>query len=127
MWNALHSYDPLKGPLDYWLKYKAKMAMLHFLKPKEYLDGGGKEVPTSEFVEHEGFYEEDLILAYHYGEIHEAVDRLPLRQKTVVYQRYWLDWKKPDFIEHYGYDPSSDLSRAKKSLRGELAHLAGAA
>ena len=34
MWKAIHTYDPDKGKLDWWLKYKAKGRMLQYFRYK---------------------------------------------------------------------------------------------
>jgi DNA-directed RNA polymerase specialized sigma24 family protein len=131
MWNALKTFDPMKGTLDYWLKFKARHAMNSYMTKRKAERGFEEEAVTFESEESQVVHEPDMSgieLAYHYGEIGDAIDRLTPQQKKYVQLRFWDGYKGQELKEAFGYDPqalwSSSKNGAKKKLRGDLAHLA---
>lgn len=71
---------------------------------------------------------EGVIMAYHHGEIAQALDSLTPRQREYVELRFWRGMEHPELEAHFGYNPGS-LWSAKKGgarvrLAKELAHLA---
>lgn len=134
MWNALKSFDPMKGQLDYWLKFKARGAMNSYLTKHKAERGLVEEATEFDTSESEQAFQIDydgIELAYHEGEICAAVSRLSPQQQKYVQLRFWDGLKGQELVKAFGYDPqalwSSSRNGAKKKLRGDLAHLSGAA
>ena len=63
-------------------------------------------------------------LAYHHGEIAQALDGLTPREREYVFLRFWCGWKLPQMREHFGYEPSALWRKARPKLTLALAHLA---
>lgn len=64
-----------------------------------------------------------LEMAYHYGEIGEAVDELSPQQKEYVHLRFWQGYTTTDLDKFYGRHTSQIWHKAKKKLKEDLAHL----
>lgn len=66
-------------------------------------------------------------MAYHRGEIAEAMSSLSPRQREYVYLRFWQGYNTGDLTRHFGYDPTTGMWSGKEAARGklrrELAHL----
>jgi DNA-directed RNA polymerase specialized sigma24 family protein len=69
-----------------------------------------------------------IILAYHRGQIVQALDSLPAAQKRYVVLRFWCGFVTSELKTVFGYDPSalwtSKKNGARDKLRAELAPLA---
>lgn len=65
----------------------------------------------------------NIELAYHHGEIADAISKLTKKEREYVYCRFWLGMKLPELTEHFGYVPGPLWQRGKKKLQKELAHL----
>lgn len=81
------------------------------------------EVPVDSFTIHPATIERQLELAYHHGEINEAIESLSPRQREYVKLRFWRGMQKPELTTHFGYEPSRLWSRAKPKLKEQLGHL----
>lgn len=141
MWKAEKSFDPSRGKLDYWLKMKAHRRMLTVVirqgTPELSLN---KDVSSGNGGSEEHWELQDFIaapdllgeveMAYHHGEIAEAIDRLSPAQKRYVYARFWLGLSGREMREMglFGYDPSALWNRkdtgAKVKLQRDLHRLA---
>jgi RNA polymerase sigma factor (sigma-70 family) len=70
---------------------------------------------------------DSIQLAYHRGEIVQALDRLAPAQKRYVVLRFWCGYVTSELKTVFGYDPSglwnSQKNGARLKLREELAHL----
>jgi RNA polymerase sigma factor (sigma-70 family) len=62
-------------------------------------------------------------LAYHHGEIREALDALPPKQQLYVLLKYWGGYTDVEMVPHFGYRPKTLGGIALKKLAKELAHL----
>lgn len=113
MWRALATHDPAKGSLPSWLTQAAKMRMRDVASGKGQPTGhvanrGSREVEavvSLDALVEEGGVEvllgvaaavEGVEMAYHAGEIAEALQSLSPAQQRYVRARFW-----------YGLDPSS--------------------
>lgn len=124
MWRALASYDPNKGALASWLTTAARLRMLTCVKRSLWLGtpsrrGHVRELPAPpvdtdwEWIQELSPVVLELELAYHRGEIAEAIDRLPPRAREAVIRRFWFG----DPV------PTGNWVTAKRFLAKELAHL----
>jgi RNA polymerase sigma factor (sigma-70 family) len=140
-WKALKSYDSAQGPLDYWLKYKAHGRMKTLA-----IRGYGKEASRSldevvagdlgpatlgDTLESLDGAEllEQVDMAYHSGEVADAISRLTPSQRRYVAARFWLGLSGKEMRELgvFSYDPSALWNQKKCGARwklgAELAHL----
>jgi DNA-directed RNA polymerase specialized sigma24 family protein len=63
-------------------------------------------------------------LAYHYGEIAEAINGLTSKQRDYVLGKYWQGFSHAELKEMFaGNKPGGIWARAKVTLKKELAHL----
>jgi RNA polymerase sigma factor (sigma-70 family) len=73
---------------------------------------------------------EDVILAYHYGEIHEAISALPARHRAYLQARFWEGLSESQIAEDAGFDRGTLLYHWRHNiqpvLKEALVHLAGA-
>ena len=139
MWHALRSFDGVKGPLDYWLKFKGRSRMktvsirAHEHPEREPLDlcapcGGGDD--TLADLIHGPDIIEQTELAYHHGEIAVAVSQLSPQQRRYVIARFWLGLSGNEMVTLgvFAYDPSSlwncKRNGARWKLQSALGHLA---
>ncbi len=135
MWRALPSYDPDRGALPGWLTDHAYWRMLKLAgsrawlgRPKQNLGRGSlrdyTELPSSDSSVWELLAAADaldgVLLAYHRGQILEAISQLTPSQRRYVYLRFWCGYKTPDLTEAFGYDPSSLWHSSKNGARHKL-------
>ncbi len=138
MWRATSTYDPARGvALGTHLMSHARWRILDVVARGDFTGmpsrqgrhhtagtqaNRGRELPADLRVstyDTAGAFEE-LELAYHHGEIYEAVDSLPPQQRERVYQRFWLGV----------YDPKNSAwwyarrIGARDRLAARLGHLA---
>ncbi len=67
----------------------------------------------------------EVELAYHHGEIADALDCLTPRQRQYVVLKFWYGYGHAEMVEHFGYRPDGQLwSKSRELLARELAHLA---
>lgn len=64
----------------------------------------------------------DIEMAYHHGEIMDAINRLPKAQKAYVLRKFWHGWS-PTALDIYFNDAKYTWRAAKTQLSEELAHL----
>ncbi len=108
-WRALQKWTPEKGiAKETHLKHKAKWRMVEVVQRgnltgmesrqgKKYSAGTeankDREIPMDFTVEHDGValqqYIDSMIVAYHHGEIYEAINSLTPKQKQQVFDRFW--------------------------------------
>jgi RNA polymerase sigma factor (sigma-70 family) len=144
MWRATATYDPDRGALPDWLTDHAYWRMLTCVSNQAWLGRPRRNLGRgrlSDYVEHPtaddaSIWElltaadvlDGVALAYHRGQILEAINRLSPSQRRYVYLRFWRGYKHPDLVEAFGYDPqalwSSKINGAKGKLRLELEALA---
>lgn len=149
MWRALGTHDEAAGPLDYWLKFKSSNRMKTLaIRAAEKTDPLHLDEPVGSKARAGGF--EDLVitlgdtiadlgsdellnkieLAYHDGEVAQAIDHLTPAQRKYVVARFWygLSGKEMRELGVFSYDPSalwnSRRNGARWKLAGELQHLA---
>jgi DNA-directed RNA polymerase specialized sigma24 family protein len=65
----------------------------------------------------------DVEIAYHYGEILKAVNRLPRSQRQYVIRKFWYRWA-PTSLDLYFTNSRKTWKDAKDTLASELVHLA---
>lgn len=131
LWRALRSWNR-RDPLDYWVKRKATERMLTLVQRDWQTRKALLDVPAGHpaHAEVDPVWDQlrvalpDIEGAYHHGEIHQAIAALTPREKEYVYLRFWGDYRKPDMIGHFGYEPSGVWRSARRKLADTLAHLA---
>jgi DNA-directed RNA polymerase specialized sigma24 family protein len=73
---------------------------------------------------------EEVALAYHYGEIHQAISALPPRHRAYVVARFWEGFNDSQIARDGGLTPATLIYHWRKNiqplLQESLAHLAGA-
>jgi DNA-directed RNA polymerase specialized sigma24 family protein len=102
-----------------------------WLTSEGYRSVGATDVPTTvneisdvwEDWEKLTAVEFDVTLAYHEGEIAEAIGDLTPRQQEFVRLRFWEGLSFPELTEYFGYEPNGLLASARKKLRERLRHL----
>jgi RNA polymerase sigma factor (sigma-70 family) len=129
MWRALGTFSPDRGALPAWLTYKAHGRMQEFLRR-------AKNVPCTDLdaAPEEALAAPDLIdslsLAYHDGEIAQAISHLSPAQRRYVTARFWLGLSGKEMRELgvFSYEAhslwASPVNGARKKLAAELSHLA---
>lgn len=128
MWKALNAYDPTRGPVDLWLKAKARWSMLNAIaRDRAYVTESASDIDDDFECADRSI---DMDLAYHEGEIHEAISRLTPKQREYVLRRFWGQQGTRELTSVFGYDPgslwTSQRNGARKKLRESLAHLSEA-
>lgn len=126
MWRALRSFSPDSGVLDFWLKFKASNRMKTIAgrrkSPDAELPAWSLDIAAPDLLE-------KIDIAYHHGEIAQAIDRLSPAQRRYVIARFWLGLSGNEMRELgvFAYDPSalwtSQRNGARWKLQKELAHL----
>lgn len=135
MWRALDSYDAARGPLPYWLTFKARGRMLDVLKlwgrqPRTVSLDADRE--TGRLVDWLAAPETagEVEFAYHHGELKEAIDALTPAQRRYVIARFWGGLSDAQMVAYgvFGYDAhalwSSPVNGARSKLVTALEHLA---
>lgn len=121
LWQASKSWDPTRGPLNYWLKFKANGRMVDVLRNwsnndiHDFVD----TVPDLLHAADLGSIE----LAYHDGEIMEAINSLAPREREYIVRRFWQGMAYSELVSHFGYQPQALQRRSFAKLAKELAHL----
>lgn len=148
IWEALVKHDPALGALPSYVTRAAKWKMDDAIERRKWtgqettrgvprhdrdrytdsldalIDGGlGDLLAAAEVLE-------SVTLAYHYGEIQQALDSLEPVQREYVYLRFWMGLSGAEIEAKTGVKPSTQLFRFKRNvvpaLRARLGHLAGA-
>lgn len=144
MWKAEKEWDPDRCPLESWLYTAARFRMRRVLQDSMTRKGGRGEQPVwspryvpippevflSSGVDSPVWMDLGAIeLAYHHGELYEALNALTPRQREYVYLRFWLRATGVEMRAHFGYDPGALWTSSRNGARGKLqtalAHLAG--
>lgn len=105
--------------------------------PAQEATGGSSDYSLDELLDSDEGFEsllaaadlvDQIILAYHRGQIVQALNQLTPAQKKYVVLRFWCGYVTSDLTAVFGYDPSAlwnaKTGGAKVRLRQELAHLA---
>lgn len=126
MWKSIKSYNPDKGAsLVGWLHWKARNRMLqHFRKPRSPWEAI-KEIPSDnqpEVFDYAGLSSE-VEMAYHRGEINEAIALLAPREREFIQLRFWAGFNWTELEKHFGYSPNGLYRTAKRKLLASLPHL----
>lgn len=127
-WRALSTHDPLKGPVDYWVKKKARLRMLELTRRRDWVgavDPSRKRYePPTAAAEPEVMQEiagtapdtlDAIESAYHQGEIYAALNELSPADRDYVFRRFW----KMEVLPRH-----DRWGRIKPRLQEKLAHLA---
>lgn len=135
MWRALSTYDPSLGALPPWLTTAAKLRMRDCVRrdlwtglPPRYghhkvaatetpVDWDAEDQPHDQLLYADSA--QSIELAYHHGEILDAVNRLTPRQREYIYRRFWRDESHSKIIKEIG----NGWVAARLTLRQLLAHL----
>jgi len=125
LWKAQKTHDPARGPLNWWLKFKAHGRMLDVWKASLKVDVPAEDDDLDCAV----WIDLDSIqVAYHHGELYEALQTLTERQREYVYMRFWRQATGKELVAHFGYAPGAlwthATSGARKKLREKLQHMA---
>jgi DNA-directed RNA polymerase specialized sigma24 family protein len=127
MWKALPDGRDVavKAPRDWWLKRQAILRMKTVVRDWHVPMKQRQHVFTDDVPDVIAASAEldNVELAYHHGEIMEAIDRLPRRQREYVLLRFWggLTYSK---LVDLGYNPSEVWSAVRPKLSRDLGHLA---
>jgi RNA polymerase sigma factor (sigma-70 family) len=148
MWQALKTHKESSGPLTAWLTLKARYRMLEVVTKKNWSGQPSRQhgrnpvqdlVPLSLDADHGGVtladllpaqeVIEDILDAYHHGQIYQAVSSLSPAQREYVYARFWKCMTTAEMkAEIFGYDPSALWNSPKNGAKRKLADaLAGIA
>lgn len=127
MWRALRSYDESQGALPAWLTAKAEWRMRTVASRRQ---------PRAEDELDESLAGASLLesvdIAYHHGEIADAISGLAPAQRRYVIARFWygLSGQEMRDLGVFRYDPSSLWTRPRNGARWKLArqlsHMEGA-
>lgn len=124
LWLAYRDFDPSRGtPLDYWLKFKARGAMLQVIRnvgaqkrdtQREVLTGDARllDVRVALPIERDVVADERVL---------RAVRGLARRQREYAFLRFWCGWREPELVEHFGYGPSGIWRLLKRNTLRTLA------
>lgn len=144
MWKAIRNFKAGSAPLDFWLKYNAHNRMKTVSvrwaardvpdSLNEPVNCGAQDIELGDTIEDLTVSDllEHIGIAYHYGQIAQAIDRLTPQQRKYVIARFWLGLSGNEMVELgvFTYDPSalwnSKRNGARWKLQEELKHLAGA-
>lgn len=128
MWRAYQEPPPGDIPLQVHLRMKAKWRISQCAvrgtytgKPSHYGRTNFEPIPTDILEDSKEFDEwvmEAAMLAYHHGEIRQAIEALPDYQRDCVYARFW----------RHDYDPKKSAwwyrkNGARDRLKNKLGHL----
>lgn len=144
MWRAAKAYDPERGSLIGLLKQAARRRMVDVLRQERYYvkagrNGSGLEIPVP--TKDDGDSESDaavtlwdelaisdnidaLITAYHEGEIWQAVNELPERQRQYVLIRFYQGYTHTETMALMQSNAQGIWSKARVRLKERLEHLA---
>lgn len=151
MWQAMSTWNPKKGALPSWLTSHANWRMKSVLTrkiwtgqptnagtPNELLSYRGIQTPLSlnklmenvngidEFIK-AAQLPDSIEIAYHHGEIAQALSELTPSQRRYVWLRFWKDVRGQELKAAFGYEPqgfwTSPKNGAKWKLKKQLAHL----
>jgi len=126
MWRALQAFDQEKGSLPSWLTTAARMRMGDVVRrglttgaAPRYGGHSAVEIPVDKLPEPIKEALHTVELAYHAGEIRQAIDQLTPIQREYVIRRFWGDEAHTAI--------SSDIGNgwvgARPKLRTFLGHL----
>lgn len=132
LWQAWRVHDASRGPLNYWLKYKARYHMLTVWKRGlqrthgDVTDDAGV-LDRPHHVDWESATERAMVTS-HRQEIHTAISELTPQQQAYVRLRWWEEATWTERRAVFGYDADSlfhsSKNGARKKLRKTLARLA---
>lgn len=155
MWKALGKFDPSKaadyqGALVLWVTKAAKLRMSDVVRrqtwtgtpskrghtrelpgvPLDALSGGGElDTHDSQWLNRllgSAALGESVYLAYHQGEIYEALNGLDLEDRSLIYQMFWEGKGVSEIGKSFGITEGAVRHRWKKAqetLRPQLKHL----
>lgn len=102
------------------------VSLNHLMDVLQYGAGSGQTKRGTEFTPEELQYCDDLEsieVAYHSGEIQDALDLLTPAQRQYVVARFWGGKTASELKELFGYDPHSLWATAKPKLQLRLGNL----
>lgn len=127
IWKAMHENRNVdkKAPLDWWLKRQAKLRMTRMIRdwfePMKQRQHTWVEDVT-DYVDLPALLP-DIEIAYHRGEIYQALNILSPREREYVVMRYLLAQTPAELTAHFGYEPTALWRTARPKLARELAYL----
>lgn len=132
LWKALDSYDPSKSPDQVaWAKFRARKAMIGLVTRPRWANRPDAHDPVTlydKLVQRD--FADDVLMAYHEGEVAQAIDRLTPTQQRYVRARFWGGLSHSEMVQAgvFSYDPSalwnSRRNGARWKLEKDLCHLA---
>lgn len=142
MWEALKTFDASRGALPSWLTRAAQQRMYRVVS-RNYLflgtpgvKGHSRELPavpidtTPNPTEESGGWVDrqlstelgDIEMAYHHGQIMEAIWSLTPKQRQYVYYRFWHQMTNSEIRQVIGGgDPSGHWTHPERGARARLA------
>jgi RNA polymerase sigma factor (sigma-70 family) len=121
MWRALKNFDRSKGSLPSWLTAKAHWRMLEVVqRTKRTIEVTLDEAPEDQLAAPDLL--DAIDIAYHDGEIAQAVSELTTQQRRYVIARFWLGLSGKEMVELgvFSYDPSALWTSRKNGARWKL-------
>ena len=155
MWKALGKFDPSKaadyqGALVLWVTKAAKMRMSDVVRrqtltgtpikrghtrelpgvPLDALSGGGEsDTHDNQWLNRllgSAALADSVYMAYHRGEIYEALNSLELEDRSLIYQMFWEDKGVSEIGKSFGITEGAvrhRWKRAQEVLKPQLKHL----
>lgn len=66
---------------------------------------------------------DSILMAYHDGEINQALDMLPPRWKEYVVLRFWMGWTNPEIARLHGVNQGNVERTWRQAIRPRLAEM----
>jgi RNA polymerase sigma factor (sigma-70 family) len=126
MWRVLRGDYGTREVTDYWLHFNARRRMTQVVrnwfdaKKQRQFIWADDVTRIVELTSHLGAVE----LAYHQGEIYEAIGALPEDHRRYIVLRFWGGLTETMLVEHLGPRPHDVWPAARKRLAPVLQHLA---
>jgi RNA polymerase sigma factor (sigma-70 family) len=129
MWKAHQRWNGT-GDVTMWLKANARWRMKTILSRRRDDMAVDWDVNSDDEIWQlaSGDVVDEVMDAYHSGEIMAAIDKLSPKQREYVMLRFYMGYEHPQLEAHFGYNPgalwSSKKNGARYKLMQELEHLA---
>lgn len=126
MWHVLHRGRPMTGNLHKGLRYEPNQP-LRLDKPVGWDD---TDRTFGDLIEAPGSLD-GIEMAYHHGQIAQAINALPEQHREYVVRRFWLGYTDSEIARQFGLSPNGINNRWTRTIRPALVerldHLAGVA
>lgn len=127
-WRSIPAYEPSGGAFESWLHACAKNAMRNVIRDRLAARRDDRQtllVGDVLKLWDAGASFEGLELAYHHGEIAQALAVLSPQQREYVVLRFWGGLEAAQLNRHFRTLNSGSIwTAARRKLRDQLAHLA---